>query len=115
MMALLPIMLFVRTDIYEKVETRRLKRIRTFRKQTKNVFLPLRVYADNKYFPQKLFVFSQFHLTKRMTFMSKFTKLHSYVLRFLNEKTNIHVSVANVLWVAFLILSGSLSLVKYPV
>jgi hypothetical protein len=28
-------------------------------------------------FSQKLFVFSQFHLTKRMTLMSKFTKLYS--------------------------------------
>jgi hypothetical protein len=33
-------------------------------------------YAE-KTFSQKLFVFSQFHLTKRMTFMSKFMKLHS--------------------------------------
>jgi hypothetical protein len=37
-------------------------------------------------FPQKLFVFSLFHLTKRMTFISKFTKLYSYVLCFLNKK-----------------------------
>jgi hypothetical protein len=34
------------------------------------------VYADSKDFP-KDFVFSQLNLTKRMTFMSKFTKLHS--------------------------------------
>jgi hypothetical protein len=59
MMALLPIILFVTTDIYEKVKIRHLNCIRTMRKQT---------------FSQKLFVFSQFHLTKRMTFMSKFTK-----------------------------------------
>jgi hypothetical protein len=30
------------------------------------------------------------------------------------SKTNIHVTFVNVLWAAFLILSGSLSLVKYP-
>jgi hypothetical protein len=28
-------------------------------------------------FSQKLFVFLEFYVTKRMTFMSKFTKLHS--------------------------------------
>jgi hypothetical protein len=28
-------------------------------------------------FSQKLFVFTRFHLTKRMTFMSRITKLHS--------------------------------------
>jgi hypothetical protein len=33
-MALLPIILFVTTDIYQKVKIRRLKRIRTMRKQT---------------------------------------------------------------------------------
>jgi hypothetical protein len=60
-------------------------------------------------------VFLQFHLTKRMTFMSKFMKLHSHVLCFLNQKTKIHVNFANVLWVAFSVPSGSLSFVKYPV
>jgi hypothetical protein len=38
-----------------------------------------------------------------------------YVLCFLSRKTNIHVNFGNVLWVAFCILSGSISLVKYPV
>jgi hypothetical protein len=58
-------------------------------------------------FSQKLVAFSLFHLTKRMTFMPKFTKLHSYVLKFLNY--------ADVLWVAFSIPSSSLSRVKYPI
>jgi hypothetical protein len=34
---------------------------------------------------------------------------------FLNQKRNIHVNFANVLWVAFSIPSRLLSLVKYPV
>jgi hypothetical protein len=38
------------------------------------MLLPLRWQQT---FPQKLFVFSEFILIKRMTFMSKFTKLHS--------------------------------------
>jgi hypothetical protein len=47
------------------------------------MLLPLRVYADNK------------------DLASKFTKLHSYVLYFLNEKTKIHINFGDVLWVAF--------------
>jgi hypothetical protein len=51
-----------------------------------------------------------------MTFMSKSTKLPTNsVLCFLNQKTEIYVNSANVLWVAFSIPSGSLSLVKNPV
>jgi hypothetical protein len=41
-----------------------------------------------------------------------------HVLCFLNQKTNVHINFGNVLWVAFSIPSGSLSvlsLVKYPV
>jgi hypothetical protein len=36
------------------------------------------VYADNKIF----------HLTKRVTFMSKFAKLHSYVLCFFKKQVS---------------------------
>jgi hypothetical protein len=84
MMALLPIILFVTTDIYEKVKIRRLKCFRTMRKQTWSWFmanvikmlLPLRGYADNKHFPKNS---SFFHLTKRMTFRYvKIYKLYSY-------------------------------------
>jgi hypothetical protein len=39
----------------------------------------------------------------------------NYILCFLNKKTNIHVNFVNVLWVAFSILSDSLSLLKYHV
>jgi hypothetical protein len=107
-MALLPILFFT-TDIYKKVNMRWLKCIRTIRKQTWSWFkanvikipLPLRVCADNRHFPEN-FVFSQFHLNKRIWRLC--------------QKTNIHVSVASVLlWVAFSVPSGSLSLVKYPV
>jgi hypothetical protein len=38
------------------------------------------VYADNPHFPKILRFFSQFNLTKRMTFMLKFTKV--YIVRF---------------------------------
>jgi hypothetical protein len=54
MMALLPIILFVTTDICEKVKIRRLKRCVFM--QTMNIF-------------PKTLRFLQFHLTKRMTFM----------------------------------------------
>jgi hypothetical protein len=47
-------------------------------------------------FSQKLFIFSQFHLTKQI-------------------KKHIHVNFGNVLWVAFSITSASLSLVKHAV
>jgi hypothetical protein len=62
-------------------------------------------------FPQKLFVFSEFLLIKRMTFMSKFTKLHSYVLCFLIQG---HVNFANVLWVAFSIPLDSVTRLRTP-
>jgi hypothetical protein len=46
-------------------------------------------YAE-KTFSQKLLVFSQFHLTKRMTSMSKFMKLHSKLcFMFLKKKKQI--------------------------
>jgi hypothetical protein len=53
--------------------------------------LPLRVYADNKHFPK--------NSLRNCTV--------NYILRFVNQKTKIHVSVPNVLWVAFSIPSGS--------
>jgi hypothetical protein len=63
----------------------------------------------------KIFVFSQFHLTKRIRHLCQNLGncTVNYVLGFLNQKTNVHVSFANVLWVAFSIPSGSLSLVIF--
>jgi hypothetical protein len=69
MMTFPPTILFVTTDIYEKIKS-------WFMTNIIKMLLLLHAYADNKHFP-KNFVFSQFHLTKRMTFTSKFTKLHS--------------------------------------
>jgi hypothetical protein len=81
------------------------------------MLLPLDVYEDNKYrFSQKRFVFSQFHFIKRRRLCENLRNCTAnYVLCFLNQKTKIKANFANVLWVAFLILSGSLSLMKYPV
>jgi hypothetical protein len=50
MMALLEIILFATTDIYEKVKIRQLKCIRTM----------LRVYADNRHFPKNSLFFHNF-------------------------------------------------------
>jgi hypothetical protein len=83
-MALLPIIFFVTTDIYEKVKIRRLKCIRMMRKKTNMILIyvgcnkstsTVQVYAESEHFPKNSSFFSQFHLTKRMTFMSKFTTL----------------------------------------
>jgi hypothetical protein len=56
MMALIGLILFVTTDIYEKVKIRRLKCIRSMKKtEMANVIKmlqPLRVYSDNKHFPK---------------------------------------------------------------
>jgi hypothetical protein len=72
MMALLLIILFVTTDFYEKVKIRRLKYIQTMRKQ----LLIYGVYADNRHLSKNSSFFHNF-MSKRMTFLSKFTKLHS--------------------------------------
>jgi hypothetical protein len=55
MMALLPTIVFVTTDI--------------FMVNVIKMLLSLRIFGDNKHF-SKNSVFSQFHLTKQMTFMS---------------------------------------------
>jgi hypothetical protein len=66
--------------------------------------LPLCVYADNKHFPKN-----------SVDINVKIYETAQLVLWSLNQKTNINVSVANVLWVAFSIPSGSLSLGVYRV
>jgi hypothetical protein len=96
MMALLPIILFVTIDIYEKV--RLLKCIRKMKKQTWSGFM---ANADNKHFPKNYSFFPSF--------------FHNFIYCFLNQKINIHVNFTRVLWVAFSIPLDSLSLVKYTV
>jgi hypothetical protein len=68
MMALLPIIVFATTDIYEKVKIRRLKCISNdeetdmiliYAECNKNA-LPLSVYEDNKHFPKKFSVVHNF-------------------------------------------------------
>jgi hypothetical protein len=71
MMALLPIILFVTIEMYSNDEKTDANGI-----TIKNTSAVARLCRQQTY-SQKFFVFSQFHLTKRMTFMSKFTKLHS--------------------------------------
>jgi hypothetical protein len=121
MMALLSIILFVTTDIYEKAKIRRLKCIPMIRKQIWSRFMTNVINS---------FCCCAFMQTTVITFCKNFSFFHNfsselrlwqnlqtctanYVLHFLNEKTNIYVNFGNVLGVAPSIPSGSLSLKKY--
>jgi hypothetical protein len=99
MMGLLLRVLFVTTDVYEKVKLRRLKCIRTMRKQTKML---LRLPKNSSFFHNFLWP-SAWGLYQNLRNCTA-----NHVLCFLNQKTNIHVNFANVLWVAFSIASSSL-------
>jgi hypothetical protein len=80
MMALHPIILFVTTDIYEKVKNTTIKVYSNDEKTDMTLInreCNKNASAVARLCRQKLFVFSEFRLTYRMTFMSKFTKLHS--------------------------------------
>jgi hypothetical protein len=80
MMNLLPIILFVTIDIYEKVKIRRFKCIRTMKTDMTLIYDE----CDKTGFWRCTFMQTinknsacfQSHLTKRMMFMSKTTKLH---------------------------------------
>jgi hypothetical protein len=99
MMGLLLRVLFVTTDVYEKVKLRRLKCIRTMRKQTKML---LRLPKNSSFFHNFLWP-SEWGLYQNLRNCTA-----NHVLCFLNQKTNIHVNFANVLWLAFSTASSSL-------
>jgi hypothetical protein len=71
------------------------------------MLLPLRVYADNKYFPKNSSFLTISFNQANDVYVKIYETAQLTVLGFLNQKTNIHVNFGNVLWVAFPIPSGS--------